>query len=462
MSIVDPARDPTFSKSVASPPTIAIVVARAAGLGYRSRWTENLCRRGSFIRGADMAGSETTKANQGPLTGIRVIDLTSVIFGPYATQTLGDMGADVIKVEPPEGDIMRTAYPARNPGMSGVYLNCNRNKRGVVLNLREPAAKDALLKLLKTADVFVHSMRPAAIRKLGFDYETVKAEKPDIVYASAWGFRSSGPYADRPAYDDVIQGISGTTDLARRRGGESPDFAPMVMADKVAGLHAVSGITMALFHRERTGEGQQIEIPMFETVTSFNFAEHLSGAAFVPPLAPPGYVRVLDANRRPHRTKDGFMVVLPYNDKQAKGFFKAAGRPDLAEDERFATARARAQNVDQYYGLISELIATRTTAEWTELLKQADVPSIAVNTLEDVIEDEHFAATGFFVEYDHPSEGRVRTTGVPLHFEATPGSATRLVPPRLGEHTREVLGEAGFSQSQIDAMVASGAAIQAD
>jgi crotonobetainyl-CoA:carnitine CoA-transferase CaiB-like acyl-CoA transferase len=196
-----------------------------------------------------MAGDDTGKAANGPLSGIRVIDLTSVIFGPYATQTLGDMGADVIKVEAPEGDIMRTAYPARNPGMSGVYLNCNRNKRGIVLNLRDRAAKEALLKLIATADVFVHSMRPAAISKLGFDYAAVKAVKPDIVYASAWGFRSNGPYADRPAYDDVIQGISGTTDLIRRRGGEAPDFAPMVMADKVAGLHAVSGITMALFHR---------------------------------------------------------------------------------------------------------------------------------------------------------------------------------------------------------------------
>ena len=408
-----------------------------------------------------MSGDDTRTPSNGPLSGIRVIDLTSVIFGPYATQTLGDMGADVIKVEPPEGDIMRTAHPARNPGMSGVYLNCNRNKRSIVLNLREPAAKEVLLDLIQTADVFVHSMRPAAIKKLGLDYATVRAAKADIVYASAWGFRSSGPYADRPAYDDVIQGISGTTDLARRRGGAAPDFAPMVMADKVAGLHAVSGITMALFHRQRTGQGQQVEIPMFETVTSFNFAEHLSGAAFVPPLAPPGYVRVLDANRRPHKTKDGFMVVLPYNDKQARGFFEAAGRPDLAADERFATARARAQNVDQYYGLISELIATKTTAAWTELLKRADVPSIAVNTLEDVLEDEHFATTGFFIEYDHPSEGRVRTTGVPLHFEATPGSAIRRPPPRLGEHTREIMNEAGFSESEIKALLASGAAMQA-
>jgi crotonobetainyl-CoA:carnitine CoA-transferase CaiB-like acyl-CoA transferase len=219
---------------------------------------------------------------------------------------------------------------------------------------------------------------------------------------------------------------------------------------------------MALFHRERTGEGQSIEIPMFETVTSFNFAEHLSGAAFVPPLAPPGYVRVLDANRRPHKTLDGFMVVLPYNDKQARGFFEAAGRPDLAQDERFATARARAQNVDQYYGLISELVATRTSAEWTELLRRADVPSIAVNTLEDVIGDPHFAATGFFVEYDHPSEGRVKTTNVPLHFDSTPGCATRRPPPRLGQHTREVLEEAGLADGEVAALIETGAAVQSE
>ena len=222
-----------------------------------------------------------TNGAHGPLTGIRVIDLTSVVFGPYATQTLGDMGADVIKVESPEGDIMRTAFPARNPGMSGNYLSANRNKRSIVLDLRKTDARDALLRLIATADVFVHSMRPAAIAKLGLDYTSVAAARPDIVYASAWGFRSNGPYADRPAYDDVIQGISGTADLTRRRGADAPDFAPMIMADKVAGLHAINGIAMALFHRERTGEGQQIEIPMFEAVTSFNFVEHLSGACLL-------------------------------------------------------------------------------------------------------------------------------------------------------------------------------------
>lgn len=398
----------------------------------------------------------------GPLTGLRIIDLTSVVFGPYATQTLGDMGADVIKVEPPEGDIMRTAFPARNPGMSGVYLSANRNKRSIVLNLRNPDARDALLRLIATADVFVHSMRPAAIAKLGLDYDSVAGARSDIVYASAWGFRSDGPYADRPAYDDVIQGISGTVDLIRRRGAEAPDFAPMVMADKVAGLHAISGITMALFHRERTGEGQQIEIPMFEAVTSFNFVEHLSGAAFEPPLAAPGYSRVLDPNRRPHRTRDGYMVVLPYNDKQCRGFFEAAGRPDLADDARFASANARSRNVDQYYGLISELMTTKTTGEWVPLLKRADVPAIPANTLEDVLADEHLEATGFFTEYDHPTEGRVRTTGVPLHFARTPGSATRRPPPRLGENTREVLAENGFSEAEIGALLESGAAQQVD
>lgn len=406
--------------------------------------------------------SATQPGEHGPLTGIRVIDLTSVIFGPYATQTLGDMGADVIKVEAPEGDIMRSAYPARNPGMSGVFLNCNRNKRSIVLNLRDPEAQQALLRLVATADVFVHSMRPAAIAKLGLDYDRVAAARPDIVYASAWGFRSSGPYADRPAYDDVIQGISGTTDLTRRRDGTAPDFAPMVMADKVAGLHAINGITMALFHRERTGQGQRIEIPMFESVSSFNFVEHLCGAAFVPALVPPGYSRVLEPNRRPYPTRDGYIVVLPYNDKQCRGFFEAAGRPDLADDERFASAGARSRHVDQYYRLISELIATKTTAEWVALLAQADVPAIPVNTLEDVMEDEHLQATGFFAEYEHPSEGRVRTTAVPLHFDKTPGSATRVSPPKLGADTRAVLAENGFTELEIAALLANGAARQAD
>ena len=306
-------------------------------------------------------------------------------------------------------------------------------------------------------------MRPAAIAKLGFGYESVKAVNPNIIYASAWGFRSTGPYADRPAYDDVIQGISGIADLTRRRGAETPDFAPMIMADKVAGLHAVSAITMALFHRERTGEGQQVEIPMFESVTSFNFVEHLSGAAFVPPLAPPGYIRVLDPNRKPHRTRDGFMVVLPYNDKQCRGLLQ--GRWPARSRRRRTLRLGNAAQPQCRSVLRSDFRTDRDEDDGgmgRRCVKEADVPAIPVNTLEDVLEDEHLKATGFFVEYDHPSEGRVRTTGVPLQFDKTPGSPTRRMPPRLGENTREVLAEAGFSDDEIAALLASGAAGEAE
>lgn len=397
-------------------------------------------------------------AATGPLAGIRIVDLTSVVFGPYATQMLGDAGAEIIKVEPPEGDIMRAGSAARNKGMGAVFLTANRNKRSIVLDLKKPAAREALLKLIATADVFIHSLRPQAISKLGFGYEAVRAAKPDIIYCSAWGFWSAGPYAERPAYDDVIQGMSGMADLVRKRGAHKPDFAPMVMADKVSGLHAVAAVSMALVHRERTGQGQEIEVPMLESIASFTLVEHLAGAVFEPPLAPMGYARVLAPDRQPHRTADGFMVVLPYNNRQWRAFFEVAGRDDMADDPRLDDPVLRGQQNAEMYRMIAEIMPARTTAEWERLLGEADIPCVRVNTLEDLETDPHLAATGFFKSYDHPTEGRLRTTDAPIKFKGTPADPLRRPPPRLGAQTREVLAEVGLSDAEIDALLAEGAA----
>lgn len=403
-----------------------------------------------------------TKSATGPFAGIRIIDLTSVVFGPYATQMLGDMGATVLKIEPPEGDIMRAASANRSPGMGAVYLTVNRNKRSAVLDLKQAGARAALLRLCETADVFVHSLRPQAIRKLGLSYDDVSAVNNRIVYCSAWGFRSDGPYAERPAYDDVIQGMSGVADLNMRRGGQSPEFAPMVMADKVSGLHAVAAITSALFHRERTGEGQAVEVPMFESVVSFNLTEHMAGAVFDPPLDHMGYSRVLVQDRKPHRTKDGFMVVLPYNNRQWQAFFKAADRPEMVDDPRCHDAKLRAGQNAEMYALIAEIMLEKTTAEWETLLAEADVPSERVNRLEDLEGDMHLAATDFFLSYDHPTEGWLKTPSAPLRFSKSPAQTLREFPPRLGEHTREILQEAGLSDGEISALLESRAAVATD
>lgn len=397
------------------------------------------------------------KPATGPLAGVRILDLTSVVFGPYATQMLGDLGADIIKIEPPEGDIMRAASFSRSPGMGAVYLTVNRNKRSAVFDLKNADAKAALLRLCETVDVFVHSLRPQAIKKLGLSYEDVSAANPSIVYCSAWGFRSDGPYAERPAYDDVIQGMAGIADLPTKRGGEAPEFAPMVMADKVSGLHAVSAITSALFHREKTGEGQTVEVPMFESIAAFNLAEHMAGAVFDPPLGPMGYNRVLVQERRPHRTADGYMVVLPYNNKQWQGFFRAAGRNDMLDDPRCHDAKLRASQNAEMYGMISDIMPTKTTSEWEVLLAEADVPSERVNRIEDLENDEHLQALNFFQSYEHPTEGHLKTPSAPLQFSKTPAQTVRSHPPRLGEQTEEILVEAGFSQADIEQLIGNGA-----
>lgn len=398
-------------------------------------------------------------SSQGPLSGVRILDLTSVIFGPYATQMLGELGADVIKIEPPEGDVLRGVAPTKSAGMGVVYMGSNRNKRSIVLDLKRDEARKALMKIVATADVFLHAVRPKAAQKLGITYDDLKVAKPDLIHCTAVGFASNGPYAQKPAYDDVIQGLSGTADLpqrvARARGDASaaPQLFPSAIADKVGSLFVVQGILAALYHRALTGEGQALEVPMFEAMTSFIMVEHLFGETHQPPTGPMGYTRQLSPHRRPHRTADGHLVVMPFSTKQWQAFFALIGRADMVDDPRITDPDRRSRGIGDLYTIISEVMPSRTSAEWLELLEAADVPAMPVNRLEDLPEDPHLKATGFFVDYDHPTEGALKTMRTPITFSATPAETVRRPPPRLGEDTREVLAEAGLTDAEIDALI---------
>ncbi len=390
----------------------------------------------------------------GPLAGVRVLELTSVVLGPWACQILGDLGADVVKVEPPTGDSNRQAGPARHPGMAALFLTCNRNKRSLVLDLKQEAGRRALLKLAETADVLVHNFRPAAQRRLGLDYDAVRKLNPRIVFCGTYGYARKGPYRDRAAYDDLIQAACGLATLAERLGDE-PRYLPTLAADKTAGLAVVYSVIAALFHRERTGEGQELEVPMFETLVSYVMAEHLFGGVFEPGLGSAGYSRLLTRNRRPFKTKDGYIALLPYLDEQWTSFCTLAGRAELAEDARFSSLASRLAHIDEVYREVGEIAATKSTAEWLELLGDR-VPAMTVCALEDLFSDPQLEASGFWQFLDHPSEGRMRVPGVPTRFAASPGSVRRLA-PRLGEHSLEVLREAGLSQPEIESLLASGA-----
>ena len=396
----------------------------------------------------------------GPLAGVRVLDLTSVLMGPYATQIFADLGADVIKVESPAGDTTRHLPPGAEHDRGAMFMNVNRGKRSLVLDLKQPAARAVLLRLAGGADVFVHSMRAQAIARLGLDYAAVRAANASIIYANLYGFGRDGPYRDYPAYDDIVQAASGLVGLQARLSGGEPTYLATVVADKVAGLTAAYAVTAALYAREKTGWGQEIEVPMFETLVSFTMVEHLCGSLFDPPIGPPEYPRVTSEARRPYRTADGHIGVMIYNDKHWRAFFAALGDPEWSRDPMFVSMRSRTQNIDAVLTRLAEVLEGRTTEAWAALFREAEIPAMAIKQTQDLLADPHLLATGFWERRD-TADGTMRFPGIPTRFSETPGSIGASGPV-LGQDTRAVLAEAGLSGAEIDALIASRAALVAD
>lgn len=393
----------------------------------------------------------------GPLAGVRVVDLTSVVLGPYATQTLGDLGADVIKVEPPEGDTTRHTGPRRSADMASLFMGVNRNKRSIVLDLKQASARDVLLRLVDRADVFVHNIRPQKLDPLGLGPDALLARCPRLIYAGIHGWREDGPYSGRPAYDDIIQGLCGVAGLMDTLTGQ-PRYAPTILADKTCGLVSAQAITAALYHREKTGRGQFVEIPMFETMVAFLMVEHLHGRGFVPAEGAIGYSRVLAPWRRPYRTADGYVCMLPYTDAQWRRFWDGVGKPEMMNDPRFVDMAARSRHIDDVYRLAGEQLGSRPTAEWIALFDELEIPAGPVNSLDEVLDDPHLDAIGFFRRMQHPTEGEVVVPDVPVRFEQSPAGIDRL-PPRLGEHGREILREIGMGPSDIERLAAGGGVV---
>jgi crotonobetainyl-CoA:carnitine CoA-transferase CaiB-like acyl-CoA transferase len=405
-------------------------------------------------------------APSGPLGGIRVVDLTAVVLGAYASQMLGDLGADIVKIEAPGapgagGDIMR--WGGDNPagpqsGFGPMFMMYNRNKRSVALDLKSAAGREALRALIARADLFIANRPASALAKLGLSYDEVRAVRPDIVYANAPGYGSGGPYADLPAYDELVQAGSGASDLLPRTyEGTPPRYLPTLMADKVGGLFLVQAALAALLHRQRTGEGQSVEAPMLETVTHFNLAENLYGHGFDPPLGPMGYGRIHNPERRPYRTKDGWIAVSPYSDRNWRDFFAFVGKEaEFLADPRFNTYRARISNIQALYAEVETYTVEKTSEEWFEACAAHNIPCMRVHRLETLKDDPHLTAVGYFERREHPVVGATVAPRHPVAYSASP-AATRRLPPALGEHTRECLLEAGLDDAEIDRLAAEGA-----
>src|SRR2546429_2679474 len=355
----------------------------------------------------------------GRLHGVRVFDLTAVVMGPYATQILGDFGADVIKIEPPGGDVMRYAWPFRNRGMGHIFLNANRNKRSIMLDLKQAAAHEACLALAQKADVLVYNIRPQAMARLTLAYEDVRAVNPRPIYVGCFGYSQRGPYAAKAAYDDLIQGAAGIPALLKMQGAETPRYAPIIVADRSVGQQVASAVSAALYYREKTGKGQRVDVPMFEHLLQIVLGEHLGGYTFEPQVGEPGYARMLAPDRRPYQSKDGYVCALIYNDKQWKAFFQVIGRSDLFSSKEYATLEARSRNYAGAYAFVAEQMKKRSTAEWIEALDGADIPVQRMDSLAAIVADPHLAATGVFRKVEHPSEGAIRSMAVPSEWSET-------------------------------------------
>jgi crotonobetainyl-CoA:carnitine CoA-transferase CaiB-like acyl-CoA transferase len=391
------------------------------------------------------------------LLGVTVVEMGSVVLAPYAAQILADMGASVIKIEPLEGDSTRHLGHAQNSGMAAVFLNCNRGKQSVCVDLKQREGLAVVHRLAGTADVFLHNMRYETAMKREIAYENLSAINPRLVYCATYGFGAAGRNSRKPAYDDIIQAATGIPAMRERIDG-TPAYAPTILADKTTAIFAVVGILGALLEREKSGLGKQLEVPMFETMAHFMSIEHLNGLTWEPPVAPSGYERLLTAFRRPHRTKDGWLAVMPHNEKHWRKFFTLLGRQDVLDDPRFADPASRSRNVEHLYLVISEILPTRTNAEWTEIFTRGDVPFGPMNQLEDLINDPHLEDVGFWQMMDHGTEGRLRAPSFPVRDGGPKGeSGANLRPaPALGEDTVGVLSSIGYNDAEIKLMLSRG------